>query len=378
MSITIKEANTKKEILQFIDFAHEFYSGDSNYVPELFLAQKEMFDRKKYPFYDYGDVQCFLAYKGDKIVGRVAAIRNDRYNEFHQSNIGFFGFLEFIEDKQVPKALLEASTNWLSKYKYDYLMGPTNFTTNETSGFLIDGFHEPPKIMMPYNKPYYDGILHEIGLEKEMDMFAYMIHTETVSDKSIKLSDMLEERLKRSGITIRNISIKSFKHETDKLKKVYNAAWEVNWGFVPFTDSEFKHIADGLKMVADEDFAYMAEHDGKAIGFSISIPDVNEITKNFKKGRLFPFNIIKLLLNKKKTKCVRIMATGVVEEYRKKGIEAIFFAKNIKEARKRKLVGGEASWVLENNTEMVQSAEKLNGERYKTYRLYKLPVSNLA
>jgi len=378
MGITIKEANTKKEIRQFIDFAHDLYEGDPNYVPELYVAQKEMFDRKKYPFYDYGDLQCYLAYQDNKIVGRVAAIKNERYNDYHKSNIGFFGFLEFIDNKEVAEALLDSASGWLSGYKYDYLMGPTNFTTNETSGFLIDGFHEPPKIMMPYNKSYYDGILQEIGLEKEMDMFAYMLYTNTVSEKSIKLSEMLEERLKRKGITIRNISIKSFKTEVPKLKKLYNAAWEVNWGFVPFTDAEFEHIADGLKMVADEDFAYIAEHEGKPIGFSISIPDVNEITKSFKKGRLFPFNIIKLLLGKKKTKCVRIMATGVVEEYRKKGIEAIFFARNIKEARKRNLVGGEASWILENNTEMVQSAEKLNGSKYKTYRLYKYPLTNQA
>ena len=123
-------------------------------------------------------------------------------------------------------------------------------------------------------------------------------------------------------------------------------------------------MADGLKMIAIEDFAYMAEHNGEPIGFSISLPDLNEITKGFKKGRLLPFNIFKLLMNRKKTSCVRILATGVKEEYRKKGIEAIFFAKNILEARKRNLKGGEASWILESNEEMVLSAEKLNGEKY--------------
>jgi GNAT superfamily N-acetyltransferase len=372
MSITIKEVSTNSDIKKFIDFAHSLYQGDKNYVPELYLAQREMFDTKKFPFYDYGTVKSFLAYKEDKIVGRISAIVNDRYNEFHSSNIGFFGFLEFIEDKQVLNALIDAARKHLSSHNYDYLMGPTNFTTNETSGFLIDGFHEPPKIMMPYNKSYYDKMLHEAGLEKEMDMFAYMIDTQKVSDKSIKLSKMLEERLAKNGIIIRNISLKSFKDEVAKLKKVYNAAWENNWGFVPFTEREFQHVADGLKMVAVEEFAYMAEHDGKPIGFSISLPDINEVTKSFKKGRLLPFNIIKLLLNRKKTSYVRIMATGIVEEYRRKGIEAIFFAKNILEARKRNLKGGEASWILESNEEMVLSAEKLNGDKYKTYRLYKL------
>ncbi len=370
MSITIKEANSKKEICQFIDFAHEHYEGDPNYVPELFIAQKEMFDKKKYPFYNYGDTQCYLAYKNDKIVGRIAAIKNPRYNQYHDSNVGFFGFLEFINDKEVLQALLSSAKSWLAAENYDALIGPTNLTTNETAGFLIDGFHEPPKIMMTYNKPYYDDLLLQCGLTKEMDLFAFMIYTEAVSEKSIKLSKLLEERLARTGITIRNIRIKDFKKEITKLQNIYNAAWEKNWGFVPFTDEEWIHLASGLKLMADEDFMYIAEVDNEPVGFSVSIPDVNEITKSFKKGRLFPFNVFKLLLNKKKVSCVRIMATGVKQEYRRKGIEAIFFAKNILEAKKRKLLGGEASWILESNAEMVASAEKLNGKKYKTYRLY--------
>ena len=375
MELQIRKASSKKDIVKFIDFAHELYASDKNYTPELFLAQKEMFDRKKYPFYEFGDVQCFLAFRDDKIVGRIAAIKNERYNEYHKSNIGFFGFFDFIEDKTVAEALLKAAQDHLAEEKYDYLMGPTNFSTNETAGFLVEGFDEPAKIMMTYNYPYYDRILKELGLEKEMDLFAYMIYSFEASDKSIKLSQMIEERLKRRGITVRNISLKSFKSEVEKIKKVYNAAWENNWGFVPFTDAEFKHLADGLKLMVDENFAYMAEEDGVPVGFSISLPNINEITINFKKGRLFPFNIFKLLLNKKKTKSVRIAATGILESHRRMGIEAIFFAKNILEARKRNLVGGEASWILESNAEMVASAEKLNGVKYKTYRIYKHVVN---
>ena len=228
--------------------------------------------------------------------------------------------------------------------------------------------------MMTYNKPYYDRIIKSLGGEKEMDLYAYMIYTKKVNEKSIRLATAVEERLKRQGIHIRNISVKDWKNEVEKVKSIYNAAWENNWGFVPFTDSEFNHLADGLKMLVDEDFAYIAEADGKAVGFSISLPDINEITRGFKKGRLFPFNIIKLLLRKRKVKSVRIVAAGVEEAYRKKGIEGIFFAKNILEAKKRDLVGGEASWILESNQAMVTAAEKLNGELYKTYRLYKLPA----
>jgi len=243
MGLDIREANSKKEIIQFIDFAHDLYANDKNYVPEIFMGQKDMFNPKKYPFFESGSAQCFLAYENNKIVGRIAAIKNPRYNEYHESNIGFFGFLEFIESKEVLNALLAAAKNHLKSENYDYLMGPTNFSTNETSGFLIDGFHEPPKIMMPYNFPYYDRMLIEAGLKKEMDLFAYMIPTKTASEKSIRLSMMLEDRLKKQDITIRNVNLKDFKNEAVKIQKVYNAAWEKNWGFVPFSNSEFSHLA---------------------------------------------------------------------------------------------------------------------------------------
>jgi len=370
MNLKIVSVSTKSDIKNFIDFQHELYSGDENYVPEIYLAQKELFDRKKYPFYEYGDVQSFLAYDDDKIVGRISAIRNDRYNEHHKSNFGFFGFFDFIDSVEVAQALFDATKKWLAPNNYESIMGPTNFTTNEISGYLIDGFDSPPMIMMPYNKTYYLDILQQLGLKKEMDMYAYMIYTEKAAEKSIRLYNVLESRLEKQGIKVRNVNLKDFKNEVERLKKVYNLAWDDNWGFVPFTDAEFDYMADGLKMLADEKFCYIAEANGEPVGFSISLPNANEITRTFNKGRLLPFNIIKLLLRKKKTKHVRIAATGIIQAYRRKGIEAIFFAKNILEARKRNLVGGEASWILESNEEMMAAAEKLNGELYKTYRLY--------
>jgi len=376
MNLVIKEANSKKEVSNFIDFPHDLYEGDPNYVPELYMAQKDLLNKDKHPFFQHGEVQLFLAYVGQRIVGRIAAIKNKAYNDYHDSHIGFFGFYDYENSLDIAGALINKVKDYLAAEKYDYLMGPVNFSTNETAGTLIDGFDSPPKIMMTYNKPYYDVLQTKLGMVKEMDLFAYLIPTIEASDKSIKLSNLIEERLKRQGITVRNLRVNKIKEEAPGMMDIYNSAWEKNWGFVPMTKAEFDHLVNELKLIADPDFAYVAEHEGKPIGFSVSLPNINEITINFKKGRLFPFNIIKLLLNKKKVDSVRIITMGVKEEYRKKGIEAIFFAKNIKEARKRKLKGGgEASWILENNQEMVVAAEKLNGKRYKTYRIYKYETS---
>lgn len=370
MKVEIVKVSDKKQKKQFIDFPHELYKDDPLYVPELYLAQNEMMDTKKYPLFEFSTVNFFLAKKEGEIVGRIAAIHNKNYNEYHKANAGFFGFFDIIDDYEVSEALLSQATEDLKEKGLTEIIGPCNYSTNETAGLLVDGFDRSPIVMMTYNKPYYADHLEKHGFKKSMDLYAYMIWAKNVSEKAIRIANALEERLKRSGITIRNIDLKNLKAEVENIKPIYNAAWQDNWGFVPFTDREINHLADSLKMIADSRWLYVAEENGKVIGFNITLPDINEITRTFKKGRLFPFNVIKLLMKKKKTKFVRIIALGVLEEYRKKGIEAIFFAKNIQTARETGVVGGEASWVLESNEMMVKAAENLNGERYKTYRLY--------
>jgi GNAT superfamily N-acetyltransferase len=308
-------------------------------------------------------------------VGRITAILNNNYNNYHKCKVGFFGFFDCINDYDVAQSLFDMAAKWCRDKGLSAMLGPTNFSTNDTAGILIEGFHEPPKIMMTYNAPYYKDLAEKYGMVKDMDLFAYILYTNKASEKSIKLAQTLEERLNRQGITFRNINLKDFYNEVAKIREIYNEAWQDNWGFVPWTDGELKHLADDLKMLVNENWCYMAEHDGKPIGFGVTLNDVNEITKGFKKGRLLPFNIIKLLLNRHKTKFVRILALGVKSDYRKKGIEAIFFAKNILAARKFNVTAGEVSWVLEDNEEMNASAIKLNSELYKKYRIYRFDLN---
>lgn len=374
MAVTIKEVSDKKGISDFINFPHDLYEHDPYYVPEIYIGQKDMLDPKKFPFHQYGKAKYYLAYKDNKIAGRIAAIDNKNYNKYHQSEVGFFGFMDFIEDQEVVNVLLDQAKQFALENGYKYLMGPTNFTTNETAGTLVEGFEDSPKIMMTYNKSYYGRLLEGYGLKKEMDLYAFMIKTSNVSEKSLRLAEVLEERLKNKGITIRNVRLKDIDAESKRIQKIYNDAWENNWGFVPFTDAEFEYLKNDLKLLLDPAFAYIAEKDGQPIGFFLTLPNINEILIKNKRGKLFPFGIFRLLFGKRKTKYVRILALGVVAEYRKMGIEAIFFAKNIQEAKRRKIVGGEASWVLENNIPMVTAAKQLNGEKYKTYRLYKTEI----
>jgi len=360
-----------KLINAYIDFPHSLYADDPVYVPELYMTQKDLFNRKKNPFFLNADVDSFLAYRDGKIVGRISAIHNRRYNEYHSTNVGFFGFFDVIDDYEVAKALLDKASEWCKEKGLEAIIGPTNFSTNDTAGLLIEGYDDAPKIMMTYNKPYYKDFVERYGFKKDMDLYAYILYTHKASEKSIKLAQALEKRLERQGITIRNINMKKFDEEVANLMNAYNGAWQNNWGFVPMTEKEIVNLGKELKLIANPDWIYIAEHEGKVIGFGVTLNNINEIAQGFKKGRLFPFNVIKLLRKRHKTRYVRILALGVLEEYRKKGIEAILFSKNILQARKDNVIAGEVSWVLENNEEMNRSAEKLNSDLYKKYRIYR-------
>lgn len=373
--MTISEVRDKKDKKQFIDFPHDLYQGDPNYVPELYVAQAEVMNEKKNPFFQHSKATLFLARKNGKVVGRIAAIRNNNYNDYIKANVGFFGFFDVINDYEVAKSLLDTASSWVKKENLDAILGPTNFSTNDTAGLLVNGFDSPPVINMTYNKPYYVDFLERYGFGKKMDLFAYNITDDAVSERSIQVAQKLEERLNKRGITFRNVNLKKFNEEIAGILPVYEEAWDKNWGFVPPTKEEFKHLAEGLKLVVDPKFGIVAEHEGETIGFILGIPDINEILLKIKRGRLLPFGIFKLLLGKSKVKKIRIILLGVMNDYRRMGIEGIFYAKVISRCKANGISSAEASWVLENNEMMNKGLEKINGEIYKTYRIYELPLN---
>ncbi|MBS1531178.1 MAG: hypothetical protein JSU01_12805, partial [Bacteroidetes bacterium] len=308
--------SNKKELAKFIDFPHDLYKDDPYYVPELFIAQRDLLTI--HPFHKHNKLQAFLAYDGDKIVGRIAAILNNAHNEFNHRNDGFFGYFDCITDKAVAKLLFDTVTQWLKeKGVTQNIIGPVNFSTNEPCGLLIRGFDSSPVLMQTYNFPYYKDLIESQGYTKQVDLLAWNWEGQNYDDKSVRLLDALQGRLKRNNIVIRKVNLKDFKGETEKLREVYNKAWDQNTGFVPLNDDEFNYLAKDLKLILDPDFALVAEQDGKIVAFGLALPDYNQIFKTIKKGRLLPTGIFKLLFGKKKITRIRIYALGVIDGYRK-------------------------------------------------------------
>lgn len=170
--------------------------------------------------------------------------------------------------------MIGEASKWLKSQGAEHLIGPVNFSTNDPCGLLVEGFDHPPMAMMPYNAPYYEDLLLQTGLRKKIELLDYELEVSNSKDRSIKLLNTLQERLKRQGITIRKVDLKNFKEEAVKIREVYNSAWDKNLGFVPMTDNEFDYLAKDLKLILDPNFCIVAEKDGKFVGFALGIPDI--------------------------------------------------------------------------------------------------------
>jgi GNAT superfamily N-acetyltransferase len=365
----IVPVSSSKELAAFIDFPHDLYKDDLNYVPESFIAQRDLLT--KHPFHKHNQLQAFLAYDGDKLTGRIAAILNNAHNEYNHVNDGFWGFFDCINNQETANLLFNTAAKWLKEKGVDQkFIGPTNFSTNEACGLLIEGFDSAPFLMQTYNAPYYAQLVEKAGFKKDIDLIAWHWEGGNYDDKSVKLLDALQERLKRSNIIIRKVNLKNFKQETEKLREVYNSAWDKNTGFVPLTDEEFDYLAKDLKLILDPDFALVAEQDGKIVAFGIALPNYNDIFRTIKRGRLLPTGIFKLLFGKSRITGIRIYALGVVEGYRKMGIEACLYGTIIKEYKRKGYKHAEAGWTLENNTMINNAILAIKGDPYKKYRIY--------
>jgi len=370
--VKIRKVENENDRMQFIKLPWLLYTGDKNWVPPLIFDVRKNLDPKRNPFFQHAEMEMFLAEKDGKLVGRIAAIKNDNHNKFHKDKAGFFGFFESIDDEEVSDLLLDTACEWVKSKGFDEILGPVNPSTNDECGLLIDGFDSPPVFLMTYNPKHYQAKIEDFGFEKAKDLYAYYIPSEVINNRKVmdKLERMAELIKKRNDVTTHKLNMKDLSNEVRKIEEVYNSAWETNWGFVPITTAEFDYLAESLKMVVDPDLVMFAEVAGKPAGFTLSLPDFNQVLKKVN-GRLLPFGFLKILTGKKKIDFLRVIIMGVKPEYQKKAIDSVFYLETIKNGNKNGYTGAEISWVLEDNMPMRMTAEKLGAHIYKTYRIYR-------
>ncbi len=373
--VTVREVPRGASMKPFIDLSWTVNAGDPAWVPPLRMALEPVLDRNKHPFHQHAEVAYFLAERGGRVAGRIAAVVNHQYNQYHAPDrTGFFGFFESVDDPAVASALLDGASAWLRQRGMEVMRGPFNFSTNDefsSPGVLIDGFDTPPTVMMSHNPPYYGRLMDAAGMGKSKDLVAYWI------------PDRIPERLRsamsrlagRAGVTIRSVRMKDLEGEVRRVQEVYNAAWSRNWGFVPMTEAEFRHLARELRPVVEPDFVLLAEKpDGEPIGFLLALPDLNLAFKHLPDGKLFPLGLFKFLWQKRKIRTARILTLGLKPGYQHLGLGAAMYTRLLEIGIAKGYKGAEGSWILEDNHEMCTALEKLGAEAYKRYRVYERPV----
>jgi hypothetical protein len=368
MGIQIREIRHKRDLESFLRFPWIIYRDDPHWVPPLLMERRMFLDPKKNPFFEHAEVRLFLA--TDQIgnpCGRIAAIVNHNHIRTHNEKAGCFGLFECVNDKTTAHALFGTAAAWLRSKGMEVMRGPENLCINDDLGLLVDGFDTPPAFMMPHNPPYYAELAESYGFAKAMDLYAYdglvkgKVHE--------RLQRAVEIARKRYSFRIRNINLKDFTAEVARLRDIYNQAWEKNWGAVAMTDREFDFIAKDMKMIMDPGLCLIAEVDGQPVGFALALPDMNQVLKRLD-GRLIPFGILKFLYYKRKINRTRIITLGVIEKYRKMGIDSAFIHQFYVRSLEKGYLSGDMSWILETNAPMNNALLRLGYVVYKTYRIY--------
>jgi hypothetical protein len=371
-SVKITTVKSKKDLMRFIKFQWEIYKDNEYWVPPLIMERKKILDVNKNPFYQHAERELFLAERDNKIVGRIAAIKNDLHNKYHHDKVGFFGFFECVNDQEIANALFDAAKDWVKSKGLTALRGPANPSSNDEYGMLLEGFYDSPRILMTYNPKYYLTLCENYGFVKAKDLYAYKLENKKVvaSEKMRRVAEIAKERY---SLNIRQLDMKNFKKELENVKYVYNKAWAPNWGFIPMTDAEIDAMAKDLKPLVEPSLVLFGEIKNKLVGFALVMLDYNYIFKQLN-GKLFPFGFIKLFTQKKNIKWSRVLTLGIIPEFQKRGLDAVFYWDIVNRAHKLGIDLGEASWVLEDNEMMKRGAQVLNGEIYKRYRIYEIPV----
>jgi GNAT superfamily N-acetyltransferase len=368
MKLEISAVKNRQDLNDFIKLPWRIYDGDPHWVPPLIMDMKKILHKSKNPFFEHSDSDLFLARKNGEPVGRIAAIVNNNHNKVHDERIGFFGFFECVDDREVAAHLLGQAAKWAKSRGLTHLRGPTNFSTNDTCGLLTEGFDSSPVILMTYNPEYYMNLVETAGFTKKKNLHAYYFSGDMAIPE--RFGAMAKRTLEDKSVTLRTINMKAFRREVEIVKNIYNAAWQANWGFVPMTDKEIEHLAKELRPVVDPDIVFFAEVDGEPAGFSLALPDYNHVLKDVN-GRLFPFGIFKLLLNRKKITRVRVITLGVLPKFqRKRGLAPTFYYETYHHGKEKGYSLAEFSWILEDNVLMNRALEGLGAKLYKKYSIY--------
>ena len=373
-AVQIKPVEGRSALRQFIQVPWSIYRDDPQWIPPL-LMERRQFLSPSNPYFEHARYRSWIAYRGADPVGRISAQIDQLHLERYGDDTGFFGMLEAPDDPEIFSALMTRAETWLRDQGMTRVRGPFNLSINQECGLLVDGFDTPPVLMMGHARPYYGPRVEELGYTKAMDMLAYWVNADFEMTRA--MHRIMEWASRR--VQIRQLQKSRLAEDLQLVRDIFEDAWSQNWGFIPFTAEEFRHLGRDLKQLVPPDFVHIAEVDGVPAAMIVVFPNINEIIRDLN-GRLLPFGWLKLLwrLKIKFPNTARVPLMGVRREYQKSRLGAALALMLIQAVQVHALGRGikevELSWILEDNEGMRTILEGIGGRVYKRYRMYDKPL----
>jgi hypothetical protein len=376
MSVVIKEIaeNDKKLKKAFVKFPiNDLYKDSPYYVPSLVLDELDTLNTKKNPAFDFCEMQLFLAYRGDKIVGRIAAIINHNANKAWDKKEARFSFVDFIDDDEVVNVLFDAAHKWALSKGMDSIIGPMGFTDLDPEGLLIKGFDKESTMATKYSYPYYETQIERLGYEKDADWNEYRIPVpHAVPERHQRIANMVSQRYGLKVLKFKNL--KQISPYVERLFKLLNEAYKPLYGFAPLTQKQIDHYVKMYVPLLRWDIVsiIIKEETDEVVGFGIGMPSLSRgLIKS--RGKLFPFGWFHLIkdLKSKKNPVIDLLLIGISPEYQGKGVNAIIFNDFIPSAYKCGFQWAESNPELEMNNKVASLWDGFNAENHKMRRAYK-------
>ena len=370
--IEILPVTTRSEMGRFIRVPERLQRNDPHYIPPLHIERREAFSPKSNPLFETTEVRFWLARRGGRDVGRISAQIEKRSLDIHQNSTGYFGCIAAEDDPKIFHALTATAEDWLRAHQLTRVHGPFNLSINEEMGLLVDGFDTPPMLLMGHDLPYVGPRLEEQGYKREKDVLAYLYQTQT--DLPVAVRRMIDRPMP-ANVTLRHIDLKNLREEVGAITEIFNDAWSENWSFVPLSENETDHLAKSLSPLLHEKLVWIVEVDSEPAGFIVCLPNLNEAIADLH-GRIFPFGWAKILWRLKVSgvKTARVPLMGVKRKFTSNLIGTVLPFLLIDAVRNAAAALGfqqvELSWILEDNMPMRRINEALEGDPYKTYRIY--------
>ncbi len=371
MSVEVTKVAGWRDTKAFIDVPFKVHANHPLWVPLPKLERWLFLYRRLNAFFSHGEAEYFLARSDGRVVGRITAQVNHAFNDYQKKRWGWYGFLEFQDDQEVLEALLGAAEQWLRGKGMERMVGPADFSMNEESGVLIEGFDLRPMIKQPWHPPYYQQRMEQAGMTKAMDLLMWNLEV-TERDKVLPVIwEFAEKAQSEHGIRVRPMRRRQLRKDMDAFADVYNSAWSKNWDFVPYSKKDLDAYAQEIQLVFDKHWCMIAEREdtGEVVGMAMTFPDINQVLEKMN-GRFLPLGWWYFLRKGKLTDRVRVGFLGVKPEYQHTGVAAKLYQLHFDAAEARPQKGGEMGWILETNTAMNRGMEAMGGTIVKRYRVY--------